>query len=75
MGGRTTEVPTVTTTDPKLLETNGASAGSNPIERHLGTTDVLWCDGHVKAMKIDTLAKPRNASNANVMSYFTIADD
>jgi prepilin-type processing-associated H-X9-DG protein len=39
------------------------------VERHLGTTNVLWCDGHVKAMKLDALAKPRNATNANVMSF------
>ena len=69
--GGTTVAPTVTTTDPKILQ----MAGTNPIERHLGTTDVLWCGGHVKAMKIDALAKPRNATNANVMSLFTIADD
>ena len=44
----------------------------NIVERHLDTTSILWCDGHVKAVKLDALVKP-NA--AGVLSLFTIEDD
>ncbi len=40
-------------------------------ERHLSTTNVLYCDGHVKAQKLETLADKRS----NVMYLFTIEDD
>lgn len=68
----TSPVPTITTTEPKTYSGPG---GSPPIERHLNTTNVLFVDGHVKAMRLDALSKPRSAADANAMSYFTIADD
>jgi prepilin-type N-terminal cleavage/methylation domain-containing protein/prepilin-type processing-associated H-X9-DG protein len=40
--------------------------------RHLETANVLWCDGHVKAMKLDSLAA-RNSDG--IVKFFTIADD
>lgn len=64
--------PVLTTTDPVTLTIGG---GSFPVERHLNTTNVLWCDGHVKAMKLTALTGARTSSNNNVMSYFTVADD
>ncbi len=51
------------------------------IARHLETTNVLFCDGHVKALKPDALAKtktlidPLDATTKNVMTLFTIEDD
>ncbi|HVF09849.1 MAG TPA: DUF1559 domain-containing protein [Abditibacteriaceae bacterium] len=51
------------------------------IERHLDTTNVLYCDGHVKALKLDALAKtttltdPLDGVTKNVMTVFTIEDD
>jgi prepilin-type N-terminal cleavage/methylation domain-containing protein/prepilin-type processing-associated H-X9-DG protein len=49
------------------------------VERHSDTCNVLFCDGHVKAMKLDTLARtnptPPNPAAANVMSYFSIEED
>ncbi len=45
----------------------------NAVERHLATTDVLWCDGHVKAVNLDTLAA-RDATGS-FMPAFTIQDD
>ena len=46
------------------------------IERHLETTNVLWMDGHVKAMKIDALADKRSSGVANGVTYlFTRQDD
>ena len=44
-------------------------------ERHLGTTNVLYCDGHVKAHKLDFLAQTKNIGGADVMTLFTIEDD
>ena len=37
-------------------------------ENHLETTNVLWCDGHVKAVKLDLLVK--TASNGD-FTYFS----
>jgi prepilin-type processing-associated H-X9-DG protein len=51
------------------------------IERHLGTTNVLYCDGHVKAMKLDALSATRvltdpvDGQTKSVMTAFTIEND
>jgi len=38
--------------------------GDNEVaERHLGTTNVLWADGHVKSVKLDALVASRNGVN------------
>lgn len=64
--------PMTTTGTPRTLY---GDTGSGKIsERHLETTNVLFCDGHVKAMKLDTLNQ-RAASNSNVLKFFTIEDD
>ncbi|BCM91233.1 hypothetical protein IAD21_03097 [Abditibacteriota bacterium] len=47
----------------------GLSQYSGPVERHLDTTNILFADGHVKAMKIDNLA----ITNANIWTMFTNA--
>lgn len=48
-------------------------------ERHLETTDVLYCDGHVKALKLSALMATKpvkvGASTVNLMTAFTIQDD
>lgn len=41
------------------------------LERHLDTTNVLWCDGHVKAVKLDTLL----SAGTNYPKYLTIQAD
>jgi prepilin-type N-terminal cleavage/methylation domain-containing protein/prepilin-type processing-associated H-X9-DG protein len=41
--------PPPTTTEPKQLNT--------VIERHLSTTDLLYVDGHVKSLKVDSLVR------------------
>ncbi len=43
-------------------------------QRHLGTTNVLFCDGHVKAMQFGQLAE-RSSRDANFYRYFTSWDD
>ena len=45
--------------------------------RHLNTANVLFCDGHVKAMKMGQLAEkvPAGVPTAGAYRYFTIEDD
>jgi prepilin-type N-terminal cleavage/methylation domain-containing protein/prepilin-type processing-associated H-X9-DG protein len=57
-------MPAVTNAEPRQLQ--------NIVERHLGLTNVLWCDGHVKPMKLEVLAQ-RNA--AGVAAAFTVEND
>jgi prepilin-type N-terminal cleavage/methylation domain-containing protein/prepilin-type processing-associated H-X9-DG protein len=33
-------------------------------ERHQGMVNVIWCDGHAKAMKLETLAATKTVTNA-----------
>lgn len=42
------------------------------ISRHLDTTNVLWCDGHVKSVRMDALAK---TNGAGLVSALTCEDD
>ena len=42
------------------------------VQRHLETTNVLYVDGHVKAVKLADLAK---TNSSGTISAFTIADD
>ena len=59
--------PAISSTSPRQLQ--------NIVERHLDTTNVLFCDGHVKAMKLDALAKTKTIGSVDVMTLFTIEDD
>ncbi|BCM89911.1 hypothetical protein IAD21_01761 [Abditibacteriota bacterium] len=43
-------------------------------QRHLGTTNVLFCDGHIKAMKFGQLVE-RSSRDAEFYRYFTSWDD
>lgn len=45
-------------------------------DRHLETTNVLYCDGHVKAVKLDALAEKKTVNGtANIATAFTVEDD
>ncbi|BCM92391.1 hypothetical protein IAD21_04270 [Abditibacteriota bacterium] len=59
--------PPISTATPRQLQ--------NIVERHLDTTNVLFCDGHVKAMKLDALAKTKTIGSDQVMTLLTIEDD
>ena len=52
--------------------------GSNPTgtiaERHLETINVLWCDGHVKAVKLSAIS-PDLPAGGKLFSAWTIEDD
>jgi prepilin-type N-terminal cleavage/methylation domain-containing protein/prepilin-type processing-associated H-X9-DG protein len=53
---------------------NGGGGSGGLVARHLDTTNVLFCDGHVKSMKLTSLLE-RSPSNGNVLRDFTIQDD
>ena len=44
-------------------------------ERHLATTNVLYCDGHVKAVSLENLTRKTDVGGVQVMTQFTIEDD
>ena len=63
---------------PSPLETNSSNSwgDAGPAERHLETLNVLYADGHVKAVKMDYLGTPNNKTGAaQRLKYFTIQDD
>jgi prepilin-type N-terminal cleavage/methylation domain-containing protein/prepilin-type processing-associated H-X9-DG protein len=60
------------TTIPAIDTSKSPRQLQNIVERHLDTTSVLFCDGHVKAVKLDTLAR---TNAAGVAPAFTIEDD
>ena len=49
--------------------------GQEIAERHLETTNVLWCDGHVKAVKLDALDQTRIAGGKETNVLWTRQDD
>lgn len=56
----------------------GAGYAGLAVERHLGTINVLWCDGHVKAVKLDLLAtkgEKMGTSSDYAATYFTTKAD
>jgi prepilin-type N-terminal cleavage/methylation domain-containing protein/prepilin-type processing-associated H-X9-DG protein len=63
---------------PKRLGNTGSgdlNEGS-AVERHLDTTNTLFCDGHVKSMKMDTLKQVGNAIDGNAYwRYWTPRED
>lgn len=48
------------------------SDGSCVLARHNGMTNVLWCDGHVKAVRLGQLT---HMNKNGIMSAFTVQDD
>jgi prepilin-type N-terminal cleavage/methylation domain-containing protein/prepilin-type processing-associated H-X9-DG protein len=60
--------PGVTNSSPRRLD--------KIEERHLETTNVLFCDGHVKSLKLSALTAPSTkAPTTGAYSLFTIQDD
>jgi prepilin-type N-terminal cleavage/methylation domain-containing protein/prepilin-type processing-associated H-X9-DG protein len=68
------------------IETSGGvrylnTPGSDVYERHLETTTVLYCDGHVKSIKLSALTATKlvvpngNVTPQPLMTAFTIQDD
>ncbi|RYX82291.1 DUF1559 domain-containing protein [bacterium] len=79
--------PYITTWDsgwsPQVSDTGGYKSVTNTQmampARHLDTICILWCDGHVKSMKLDALMTPVTgpvaSSYPNLRKFFTIQDD
>jgi prepilin-type N-terminal cleavage/methylation domain-containing protein/prepilin-type processing-associated H-X9-DG protein len=47
----------------------------NIFERHLGTVNVLYVDGHVKANSLEALTTKKNVGGTQIMTAFTIQAD
>ncbi len=67
----------VSTSSPRYLDTQA----SDIPDRHLDTTTILYCDGHVKSVRLEAIATPKNVfvpalnANADMLTAFTIQDD
>ncbi len=71
-----TQNPVISTnlTPRVLLNAGGGTTGV--AERHLDTTVLLFCDGHVKSQKLDSLLKTSaTAPTTGMLSVFTVQDD
>ena len=71
---KSTDVPSLTVSGSPLQITGGSSGGSNPTARHLDTANILFCDGHVKSMRLEQLLKA-SSSNPNTLSLWTAEAD
>ena len=58
--------------NPVIVNTSPRRLGVYIVERHHQRTDVLWCDGHVKATSLDPLTR---TNSRGFMFMFTIGDD
>lgn len=58
--------------NPVIVNSRPRRLGVYIVERHHQRTDVLWCDGHVKATSLDPLTRK---NSLGVMFMFTITDD
>ncbi len=65
--------PSISNTSPRQLQ--------NISERHLNTVGTVFCDGHVKSLKLDDMARTKTVTDPidtvtkNVMTIFTIEND
>jgi len=64
------------TTNPAITidSTSGDPELNTIMARHLGTTNTLYCDGHVKSMRLDSLAQTSLYNGNQVMTAFIIED-
>ncbi len=70
------ETPVITADTPRRLQNPIDAAKQRAIERHNGRTDVIWCDGHVKAVTLEGLGATHTMPNGDkILYHFTIQDD
>ena len=66
-------------TAPPISTWHGYQKLGNFVGRHNGRCNILWCDGHVKSMRLDTVAGHQSnltdTMGFNVLSYFTVQAD
>jgi prepilin-type N-terminal cleavage/methylation domain-containing protein/prepilin-type processing-associated H-X9-DG protein len=63
------QTPAITNGSPRALIVPGNKGISEP---HLETTNVLYCDGHVKSQKLSSLT---SVASSGYLRSFTVADD
>jgi prepilin-type N-terminal cleavage/methylation domain-containing protein/prepilin-type processing-associated H-X9-DG protein len=59
----------------RILANNNNPFYGGVVERHARLTNVLWCDGHAKAHKLEYLAERRVVNGQDVMFRFTVEED
>jgi len=70
------ETPVITAGSPRRLQNQRDPAHQRAVARHSGLTDVIWCDGHAKAVSLEYLAATHTMPNGDRILYrFTIQDD
>ena len=58
------------------INVSGTSEMNNIVERHLETTNALYCDGHVKSVKLSALRAVGTSANGDpVLKVFSIEAD
>jgi prepilin-type N-terminal cleavage/methylation domain-containing protein/prepilin-type processing-associated H-X9-DG protein len=62
------------TVDPRTL-TSSTQYSGRIVERHLETTNVMFCDGHIKALRIDNLTIQSNKPGYAGNRYMQTMDD
>ena len=67
--------PTIIEAGSGYRQLTNAAAGGGLAERHLQTANTLFCDGHVKALNLNSLAQTHATPDGPVMYLFTIEDD
>ena len=62
---------------PRILTNAGSAMGNTGLsERHLDTTVLLFCDGHVKSQKLNSLLRQSTTGSTNgMLASFTVQDD
>lgn len=71
--GATSAISGPTNSAPRTLI---GDPGVTVIERHLDQTNILWCNGHVKSMRLEALRRIENDSGGTPrLTYFTMAAD
>ncbi len=70
----TTPPPIRTSADDPTIA-GGVRQLDKVAERHLQTTNALFCDGHVKAYNLERLAQKHTTPDGDVAYLFTIEDD
>ena len=69
--GAGVNLPIITTVTPRTL-----GAGGYLREIHQGRTNILFCDGHAKAVKLDFLTeKTKTGPNAGSYCHWSVEDD
>jgi prepilin-type N-terminal cleavage/methylation domain-containing protein/prepilin-type processing-associated H-X9-DG protein len=55
--------------------TDGKRHFQNIVERHADLVNVIYCDGHAKAVKLEKLVERKPVGSLQIMTAFTIEDD